>query len=101
MKCGGDGWPAEPSGDRRLPRSACWLVDGEGVSSDAGATLCRRSLQVTTLMSLCLLPKFWPRPARTDRCGCRLEAINQYDLGRPSTCSAKKLRIKFVEIGAT
>jgi hypothetical protein len=26
---------------------------------------------------------------------------NQYDLGRPSTCSAKKLRIKFVEIGAT
>ena len=25
----------------------------------------------------------------------------QYDLGSPSTCSAKKLRIKFVEIGAT
>jgi hypothetical protein len=40
------------------------------------------------------------------RCGCRLEAhdnprCNQYDLGRPRTCSAKKLRIRFVEIGAT
>jgi hypothetical protein len=33
--------------------------------------------------------------------GPSIRATRQYDLGRPSTCSAKKLRIRFVEIGAT
>jgi hypothetical protein len=45
-----------------------------------------------------------PRLAHARRRGCPCmitPRCNQYDLGRPSTCSAKKLRIKFVEIGAT
>src|SRR5205085_5360193 len=43
------------------------------------------------------------RGSRLSRCALGRDAFNvlQYDLGSPSTCSARYERMRFVEIGAT
>src|SRR5262249_20248702 len=65
----------------------------------------KRAAAIGSLITKPSSGRFKRRPAECPTADHRTTVpppgYDQYDLGRPSTCSAKKLRIRFVEIGAT